>query len=159
MKSLTAGSLAGLVATVPMTQVMDAIEKVNERKRKPRPLPPYEITEEALERGLDQKIPEEKVVWATLLLHFGFGAAAGAAYGLIAPRVRARGWLKGPLYGLGVWASSYAGWLPPSRLQPPVTRQPRGRNVTMVAAHLVWGAVLGGLVDSFSAKATKDKRS
>jgi NO-binding membrane sensor protein with MHYT domain len=49
----------------------------------------------------------------------------------------------GALFGLGVWATSYLGWLPVSGVRQPVTYDPVARTGLMVAAHLAWGAAAG----------------
>jgi hypothetical protein len=53
-------------------------------------------------------------------------------------------------FGVAVWLLSYMGWLPAIGLFGPATRDTQGRSALMVAAHLVWGAALGGLVDRWS---------
>jgi uncharacterized membrane protein YagU involved in acid resistance len=50
--------------------------------------------------------------------------------------------LKGALFGVGVWAASYLGWLPAAGILRPATREPAGRNAMMIASHAVWGASL-----------------
>ena len=59
---------------------------------------------------------------------------------------RVPGWLVGAVYGLGVWAVSYKGWIPALGILPPPERDRPGRPVIMVAAHVVYGLVLGALV-------------
>lgn len=47
---------------------------------------------------------------------------------------------KGALFGVGIWAASYFGWIPTAGILKPPTRHPAARNALMIAAHLVWGA-------------------
>lgn len=54
--------------------------------------------------------------------------------------------VKGVVYGLGVWAVSYLGWLPALRLMPKATHDRSERNAIMIAAHLVWGYALSRLI-------------
>lgn len=130
MSRLLNGAIAGFCATMAMTMAMRALERRLDQQER-YPLPPREITEEVTdaegERAADQ----------TILAHFGFGALAGAIYGLL-PR-RMPGLLFGPL----VWAVSYLGWVPLAGILKPATQHPAGRNLLMIAAHLVWGACLG----------------
>lgn len=42
-----------------------------------------------------------------------------------------------------VWSGSYLGLLPALNILPPATEHPPGRNALMIAAHVVWGSVLG----------------
>jgi putative membrane protein len=46
-----------------------------------------------------------------------------------------------------VWAGSYLGWLPALGLRQSATRDYPSRNIQMIAAHLVWGAVAEALLD------------
>jgi hypothetical protein len=50
------------------------------------------------------------VTWpVTAAAHLGFGAGCGALYAMVLRRSTA---LSGTSFGLGVWAASYAGWIP-----------------------------------------------
>lgn len=136
-------ALAGLVATGPMTLLMRSAHRrlpAHERYS----LPPEIVTTRASRKAGVEAHPErpgwEPKTWAA---HFGFGTAAGAGYGLLGRLLPGPPGVRGMLYGLGVWTASYLGWLPAAGLHPSATREPRGRNVTMIVAHLVWGAVTG----------------
>jgi len=85
------------------------------------------------------------------LAHYGFGASAGCLLGVVAsdPRPLPRP-LTGALVGTLVWATSYMGWLPATGIRRNATKEPAGRNVQMVAAHLVWGCIAGALLDRLS---------
>jgi len=54
---------------------------------------------------------------------------------------------KGVGFGLLVWAGSYLGLLPAVGLHRPATRESARRNGMMIASHVVWGAVLGAMVE------------
>ena len=129
-----------------MTLAADAMHRRLPRRER-YPLPPREITESVLRgallsRNAVQRLGEPGMQAATLASHAGFGAAAGA---LFWPLFRGTRWplLGGIGYALGVWTGSYFGWVPATgRLRPAHTHPPR-RNALMIAAHVVWGAVLG----------------
>jgi hypothetical protein len=134
------GLASGAAATLPMTLAMLAL-----RARIPREgfktLPPRKITLNLLHRlglarGLDRKDKRRLVG----LSHFGYGAAAGALYGLIGFLPRR---LPGPLYGLAVWAVSYLGAMPALSLYRRADRDPASRNKLMILSHVVWGVFLG----------------
>ncbi|MEX2141367.1 MAG: DUF6789 family protein [Pirellulales bacterium] len=148
MHNLTRGGFAGFAATAPMTIVMAAVERVLMPSQEP--LPPEQITENLAKRAELEGVGERKKKVASWLAHFGYGATTGAIYGLVAERVRAPAALKGAAYGLGIWAASYLGWLPAAGILPPATRQSRRRNVSLVAAHVIWGATTGLAVDRLS---------
>lgn len=80
-----------------------------------------------------------------VVAHLGFGAGTGAAYALLPPARRPV--LRGVAVGQAVWAVSYAGWVPAMGALPPAHRDRPGRQAVMVAAHALYGAVLGALDD------------
>ncbi len=139
-----AGSAAGAVATAPMTALMAGAFRALPREAR-RPLPPRVITMNVAEAtGADALLPrDEQRLAATLAGHFGYGAATGAIYGLVEPRLPGPPVAKGILFGLGVWTASYLGWLPVAGLHPSATREPLSRNALMIGAHVVFGAALG----------------
>ena len=91
--------------------------------------------------------PQDRLA-LTVASHFGFGAAAGAVYSLLADALPLSGAPAGVLHGLAVWGVSYLGLLPATGLYRPPEREPVGRHAMMIAAHIVWGAALGMLYDN-----------
>jgi len=148
MAEIRQGALAGFVATAPMTVVMWALD----RGRHPteQSLPPEQITRNLARRtGLHRFMNErgkKAVAWVS---HFGYGTATGAAYPLTAERIPVSEKVKGPLYGLLIWALSYPGWLAAVRIMPPAPRQSAWRNLALVAAHAIWGLACSGLYGRF----------
>ena len=154
------GAIAGVAATVAMTLAAAAMHRhLPESQR--YPLPPRELTEQALARGGGHR---PGLVAATLASHFGFGAAVGGLYGFLRLGRTPAAACSGILYGLGVWTVSYLGWIPASRLLRPATGHPARRNALMIAAHVVWGITLGvvdqrlrGSLAPFGAGTLKDR--
>ncbi len=142
------GAVAGCVATAPMTWSMEAMHRrLPQRER--YPLPPRQIAMRvAEEAGVKERLDEGERLWLTLLAHFAMGTAAGALYGFLAGRQRLPGPLAGAGFGLAVWAGNYLGLLPALGILRPATEHPPRRTALMVAAHLVWGAVVGTLADT-----------
>ena len=56
------------------------------------------------------------------------------------------------LFGIAVWAVSYAGWVPKLGLMQPPSRDRPGRPTAMILAHLVYGATLGALRSGMESK-------
>ncbi|HOC18409.1 MAG TPA: hypothetical protein PKK95_09085, partial [Vicinamibacterales bacterium] len=88
MRQLVNGSIAGLAATVPMSAVMAALHR-KLPSHEQYPLPPREVTVEIARRAgaeaaVDSGTKREASTW---LSHFGYGAAAGTAYGGLARRI------------------------------------------------------------------------
>ena len=133
MSRILNGALAGIGATIAMTVVMRQLH----RRLPPASryqLPPREIVQETLPPASEGVLRQ-----LTTLSHFGYGAAAGAVFASLAPD---RGAAVGMAYGTGVWAASYLGWIPAVGILRTAALHPRERNALMIAAHLVWGAVL-----------------
>lgn len=140
---ISTGTAAGLAATAAMTAFMKGWQRVVPPEQD-RPLPPRQVTKGLTSKaGLWQRLPPPARTALTWASHFGFGAAVAVGYAGLERRVPGPRIVSGALYGLGVWAASYAGWLPALNVFPPPQDQPSERNTLLVAAHLVWGATLG----------------
>ena len=141
------GAFAGIAATAAMTIAVDAMFSRLPRQQR-YPLPPREITAKvAADAGLARHLSESRRVDATLISHFAFGAAVGALYPFIARRMPGPPMVNGIAYGIAVWAGSYLGWIPAFGILRPATEHPAARNVVMILAHVVWGAVTGVVAD------------
>ncbi len=155
--NVLSGAAAGLVATLPMTASMEAMFRFLPRHQQ-YALPPGEITAKLTdELGVSDKLDQPEHVTLTLFNHFAYGAAAGAVYGLVAAalqtKLRSAPALKGVGWGFVVWSVSYLGLLPALGVLRPATKHPGRRNMLMIAAHLVWGSVLGLLTERWQQSA------
>ncbi len=136
------GLTTGAVATVPFTAIMFG-GKYLFPAHEARAVPPKQITARIVDSVSPVTVSEPSLNLATTFAHFGYGAMTGAIFESMTKSYHGNKVVAGVAFGVGVWALSYMGWLPSLGLQPSITRQPRGRNVTMIAAHLQWGAVIG----------------
>ena len=148
------GAMAGLLATIPMTLVMEIMRRrlpIHERGR----LPPRTIAMRAASRlRMRRRMDERQRGAVAVITHFGFGAAMGALYPPLAWRLDGvPSFFGGTIFGLAVWLVNYMGWLPAVGLFGPATRDANRRTGPIIAAHLVWGAALGLLFDRFSGRA------
>ena len=132
---LLRGAVWGSAATAVMSLVFAAGQLGGALDR----WPPRLIVDTVLER-----LPVEARGPAAGVGHIGYGAAAGAAYSATIPR-RRRGAGTGVLFGLLIWAASYEGWVPAMGVLPLAHRDRRARAVTVLLAHLVYGATLGAV--------------
>jgi hypothetical protein len=117
--------------------------------------PPERIAEAGMDAAGADDAPRPLKQATSVLLHFAFGGAAGAAFSLWARRParraravlrrnsRSREALNGAVFGSMVWAASYMGWVPALGIMPPAHRDRPGRPWSMVAAHWIYGAALG----------------
>jgi hypothetical protein len=140
LRRLCEGGVAGALATLLMSAVVWGCRRLGIYHQKP---PPETISERLLGRiGIRHAVPKRWRRVLTAMQHTGFGAGGGALYGLLA-RIVPPGAPTGTLFGLLIWLVSYKGWVPAAGLMPPPEGDERGRQVTMVAAHVVYGASLG----------------
>jgi len=144
-RALLKGTLAGFVATLPMTIFMLATQRFLPKRQQYR-LPPEMITSELAHRAhVRHHLNKQLILGATTVSHFGYGAAMGAAYGPLHKRVPLPTIAQGVLFGLVVWAASYLGLLPLLGISASGDREPLRRNLMMIAAHIVWGASMGAM--------------
>lgn len=143
MSNVAAAALAGFIATVPMTAAMYLASRFLLRKRQPL-LEPGRITDVTLNRSRvhGSSAIDEMPDKVQLAAHFAFGAGIGAVYPIVEPSIPLPEKYRGPAFGLAVYAASYAAWIPWLEILPPPQRRPVGRNLLLIAAHLVWGASL-----------------
>jgi uncharacterized membrane protein YagU involved in acid resistance len=143
LQRIRAGAVSGLAATVPMTMVMLATQRLLPREER-YALPPERITADLLEKATSSgpADPAERKV-LTVPMHFGFGMSNGVVYALTIARLPMPLPVTGALFAVMTWITSYQGWAPALRLHPPATREPAGRNGMMVLAHIAWGVSAG----------------
>jgi uncharacterized membrane protein YagU involved in acid resistance len=95
--------------------------------------------------GLWQQLPARQRNRLSWVSHFGYGALMGSVYAPVAKRYAGSGVGSGVAFGLAVWAGSYLGMLPALGIRRPLRKSFWDDHVQLVAAHVVWGAVLGWL--------------
>jgi hypothetical protein len=140
-----AGAAEGTVATLAMSAVMLGAREAGWLGEPP----PRKITWHALRRATGPFRAWRVRDPASALTHLAFGAGAGALFeaGYASWGRRGAGPLAGAAFGAAVWLVSYAGWVPALDILPAPHRDRPGRQGWMLAAHLVYGAVLGALAD------------
>ncbi len=144
------GMVAGTLATAPMSAVM----LVAQRRGAMGSQPPERVAEEALGHAGFDDTSERSQNLAASLAHLAFGAGGGATFALVRRRLGLPGppVVQGTLFGLGVWALSYQGWIPALGILPPADDDRPDRRRTMIAAHVVYGGVLGAIEGRWSAR-------
>jgi uncharacterized membrane protein YagU involved in acid resistance len=155
MKKTISAALAGCLATAPMTASMLWMHhRLPWRER--YALPPAQISARIADAaGLEEHMDAPRQVAATLLAHFGYGAAAGGLYAQV------QRWLPGPpvtrgmLFGIFVWTSSYLGLLPALGLLRSAAEHPVRRSALMIVAHLVWGGAMALIIEQLETASAK----
>src|SRR5437588_2486279 len=98
--SWLSGALAGFIGTAPMTAFMLLTQRFLPKGQR-YALPPEIITEELAHRAhMRHHMNKPQVLGATLISHFGYGAAMGALYNLLAKKLPLPSIVKGLLFGL-----------------------------------------------------------
>jgi hypothetical protein len=143
MRGLARGAGAGSVATVAMSVVMLAAQRLGAT---PQP-EPEAITEAGVSAlGLDVSKGRKEMLAAAA--HLAYGAAMGSFFAVLAPKVPVAPSAKGPVFGLFLAVASYEGWVPAAGILPALHAQAEGRRRQLLLAHLLYGSVLGRLVPS-----------
>lgn len=138
------GAGAGVAGTAAMTGVLLAARAAGLLGE----LPPRRITDAALGAADVHGLSPAARRGLAIVAHFGFGAAMGAVFGALRPpgmRGAGRRAAAGAVFGLALYAASYAGWIPALGILPPPHRDVPGRPAATVAGHLVYGGVLGAI--------------
>lgn len=151
------GAISGLIATLPMSVSMLVMYFFLPWHEK-YTLPPGKITNRLTEAtGLKQHLDKQELAVLTIIFHFLYGAFIGGIYGLFAKKIPFPPVPKGIGYGLFVWFTSYAGWLPAMDILPPAKDHPTGRNILMIVAHIIWGATAGFLFNRLTQPSREER--
>jgi putative membrane protein len=132
-KGLLAGAVAGLVATAAKSMA----EKFYPPRTHGEPNPPEEMAEKIAGHSLDEDTRET----AAEAIHWGFGIAAGAAYGAAAeffPMVADKG---GATFGLTLMALTHDSALPAMGLSAELQDQTPREHTSEAASHVIFGVV------------------
>lgn len=151
------GSLAGLLASIPMAGVMVGLNRILPGRKQSLldrlfALPPKKVTASLARRSGLGEIVKPGRSWdvPTWLMHLGYGAATASLYPVITRPLHLPRIIRGMMFALGVWGMSYLGWLPAANILPPATKEPARRNAIIITSHLVWGSLIGLLVGWFT---------
>jgi hypothetical protein len=148
---LALGLGAGLIGTACMTALQEVSARLRRHtmvgiknetdlvedpwKRAPAPA-------QLLKRGVEAVTgiePDASAIPAySNIVHWGYGIGLGAAYALAERRLRTKASIAGPLFGLGVWAQSYATLVPLGLYEWP-WRYSRKVIAKDVSYHLAYG--------------------
>ena len=142
-RAILRGAGAGGVATAVMTAILGGAQKVGLLGT----APPKKIVRGLRRRAGLRGIPGSVDDVLTAAAHLGYGVASGVVFAVLRRRYasRAQSTALGAAFGAALWGASYSGWVPAAGLLPPPHRDRPGRQPVLIAAHLVYGAVLGSL--------------
>lgn len=141
------GVLSGLGASWVMERAQRPIMKaggpaVKERERAARAgFEPSTIRAARRVAGIaGRSIPKERTRLAGQAVHYATGAAVGAVFGVLAPRLGARVLAAGTLFGIAVWLVVDEGLTPALGFSREPWRYPATTHAKAFVNHLVFGA-------------------
>jgi putative membrane protein len=144
-RGLLAGAAGGLAASFLMGPVHTLAQKATRQKREDQPDPTEKTAAAVSENVFDHKLTEQEKKAAGPLVHFLFGTAVGAVYGIAAETMPAVRTGFGSLFGTAVWLGAHVLAVPGLGLSEPVTKSPLSKEAGEFAAHLVYGTTSEGL--------------
>lgn len=140
-----AGAIAGGIATIPMSTLMLAAQRLGYLGDSP----PRLMSAVAL--GAAGKHDPGKLTEVAIAteLHVSIGVVNGALFGVLTERagMRIHRGIQGTVFGTLVWALAYRGWMPMLKIMPPMEKDRPDRQVVMFLSHIVFGGVLGLMLD------------
>lgn len=125
----------GVVAAMAMTGMREVTTGLGLVKHSP----PDAVVDKA--SGLVGRVSADHRRVVVQLLHWGYGAAGGAAFGLLPRPVRSRT-LAGPVYGLLSWLVFELGVAPLLGL-PQAKRPDLAESAALAADHVLYGTMVG----------------
>ena len=102
-----------------------------------------------LEGVFHRKVSPARIPLLTNVMHWAYGTAWGSAYGAVQGTVHKRPLLLGPVFGVGVWAASYAALVPMGIYQAPWRYTPTELAADL-SYHLVYGTSTALAYDAVS---------
>ena len=135
--SLAKGLAAGLVAGLVATAAKSLVERFYPPRVHGEPEPPEALAEKIAGHHLDRRTKTA----AGQAIHWGFGAAVGAAYGAVAeyyPAVTAK---EGATFGLTLMSLTHETSLPAMELAEPAEAQSFRERSSEATSHVVYGLV------------------
>jgi hypothetical protein len=148
--AITAGAIAGTIGTV----CLDAVHFLRQRRdggvRKPlawefAAIPtwddaptPGQVGKRLIEGFTQRKLPDSAAWLVSTVMHWSYGAAWGALYGVLAGSARAPHAVYGAPFGALVWAGDYAA-LPQAGLYEQIWKYDRKTLSVDLGAHVAYG--------------------
>jgi hypothetical protein len=154
LAAVAAGLLAGAVGTVGL----DAVQYLRYRRGGGTESPlawefapietwdkapaPGQVARRVIEGFTQRKLPERGAFPISTAMHWGYGASAGAAYGIVAGSLRRPRAAYGLPLGATVWAADYV-ILPEGGLYKPIWQYDADTLAWDLSGHLAYGAITG----------------
>lgn len=102
---------------------------------------PAQVGKRVIEAVLGWRVPPQAIPALAQVMHWSYGTLWGGVYAVVRESSRRRARLLGPLFGVGVWALSYAQLVPLGIYEPPWT-YPAGELADELGYHLTYGTTV-----------------
>ena len=139
---MAAGLLGGIAGSIAIGQFHRLWAKATKSNLEQKGMDSTVKAASAVSEGvLERPLTEAEKPKAATAVHFGFGSALGALYGVgaaLAPKVSGA---VGMPFGAGVYLAAHATAVPALGLSRPVTQQPLMDEVGEILGHVVYGVV------------------
>ena len=136
-RSLAKGAIAGLIGGIVATAAKTAAEKIYPPRTHGEAAQPALLTRKVAGRALSLR--QRKVAHETI--HWGVGAATGAAYGALAEFYPAATAKQGASFGMAFAAVTHDGALPALGLAARPEYQTTREKSSEMVSHIVYGVV------------------
>ena len=140
-RSVVKGMLAGIAAGAVATAAKSLAERVYPPRTEGQPEPPDVLADKVAATVAGHQLPPGSKAVASETIHWVFGIAAGAAYGVLAEFYPAATSRRGVSFGMTLMALTHESALPAFGLSAaPGDQTPREKTSEM-ATHMVYGLV------------------
>ena len=134
-RSIAKGMIAGMVGGLAGAGAKMLAEKIFPPRVVGQTPPPVALVQQVT----GHELPDEKREKATQLIHWGFGAAAGAVYGAAVELEPSLGAWKGAAFGITLNKMTHETVLPRLGLARPKNEQPTQERISEWVSHAVYG--------------------
>jgi putative membrane protein len=135
-KSLAKGLVAGLVGGLVATAAKKTVERIYPPRTQDKHEPPLLLAEKI---GRKQSIRQHPITKEAI--HWGFGAATGAAYGAAVEYCPAAAGKDGANFGMALMTLTHEGALPALGLSRPAAEQTVRERTSELTSHVIFGVV------------------
>jgi len=154
--SMLIGAVSGLAASWVMNQYWTAEAKLKEKfqpaendsegqQQDQSENPTVKVADTIAQSVTGQEVPEQQKPAAGSAVHYGFGAAMGALYGLLSEVAPVARLGFGLAYASALWLAADEIMLPVLKLSKTPDEYPPSKHLEALGAHLVYGATTEGL--------------
>jgi putative membrane protein len=140
-KDLAKGLIAGLIAGVAATAVKSVAERIYPPRTHGEPEPPEVLADQITQKVAGHALTGPSKTVAAESIHWGFGAAAGAAYGVLAEFYPAATGRDGANFGMTLMAITHEGALPALGLSAEPADQTNREKSSEMVTHVLFGVV------------------